>query len=79
MTREQRAIELRAIVTNTVFKDVLDEIERDALDRFMRLPMEERLTDKGRHLLAHVDALRELRDMLNWHAQQSAPEVPPAT
>lgn len=65
MTPSDRAVELRAIVSNAVFKDVMDELERDAFDRFMALPMRERMDREGEVLIARIDALRDVRSRLN--------------
>lgn len=64
MTREERAVELRSIVTNEVFKDVMDELERDAFNHFMSLDMTERMGRKGETIIARIDALRNVRSRL---------------
>jgi len=68
MNDEQRATELRAIVTNKVFQETLDGLEADAFDKFMAMPMSERMDRAGQALIAHIDALRDVRDSLTWLA-----------
>lgn len=74
MTPSDRATELRAIVTNAVFKDVMDELERDAFNRFMALTMTERMERQGETLIAQIDALRNVRARLNSLASIQAAE-----
>lgn len=64
MTPEERAIELRAIVTNAVFRDVMDELEQDAFNRFMALPMRDRMDREGEVIIAQIDAIRNVRSRL---------------
>lgn len=64
MTPEERAIELRAIVTNAVFRDVMDELEQDAFNRFMALPMHKRMDREGEVIIAQIDAIRNVRSRL---------------
>lgn len=71
MTREERATELRAIVTNSVFVEVMAELEADAFNQFMALPAHERMGAEGQSKIAHIDALRDVRDRLNWLANTS--------
>lgn len=72
MTRDERAVHLRSITTNPVFRDVLAELERDAFDQFMALPMWRRWGSKGRALIAHIEALRDVRNRLDWLANTQA-------
>lgn len=65
MSPEERATELRAIVTNAVFKDVMDDLERDAFNMFMALDPVARRSDRGAAMTAHIDALRNVRARLN--------------
>lgn len=65
MTPSERATELRAVITNAVFKDVMDELERDAFNRFMSLPMQERMDREGEVIIAQIDAIRNVRSRLN--------------
>jgi hypothetical protein len=65
MTPSERATELRAIITNAVFRDVMDELERDAFNRFMALPMQERMDREGEVIIAQIDAIRNVRSRLN--------------
>jgi len=64
VTREERAVELRGIVTNPVFVAVMDELERDAFNQFMALPMHERMDREGETIVARIDALRNVRSRL---------------
>lgn len=73
MTREDRATALRSITTHPVFRDTLDELERDAFAEFMRIPAWRRFGPKGRALIRHIDALRTVRDRLDWLASTQAP------
>lgn len=68
MNSEERAIALRSITTNPVFRDTLDEMERDAFAEFMRIPAWRRFGPKGRSLIRHIDALRNVRERLDWLA-----------
>lgn len=61
----EKANELKMIVTNPVFRDVMAELERDAFNAFMALPMTERMARKGETLIARIDALRDVRGRLN--------------
>lgn len=72
MTREEQAIALRSITTNEVFKETLDGLEREAFDEFMRLPRWRRFGRQGRALIAHIDAVRNVRERLNSLASISA-------
>lgn len=77
MTREEQAIALRSITTSEVFKQTLDSLEREAFDEFMRLPRWRRFAPgifgaKARSLVAHIDAIRNVRERLNSLASISA-------
>jgi hypothetical protein len=75
MNADQRSTELRSVITNPVFTETMDELERDAFDKFMALPMTARMGDEGRNLIAHIDALRNVRDTLHWLAS-TQPRAP---
>ncbi len=78
LTREERALALRSITTNDVFRDVLDEMERDAFNEFMAVPAWRRfapgiLGRKARHAILRLEAIRDVRTRLDWLASTQAP------
>lgn len=79
LTREERALALRRITTDEIFRETLDELERAAFDEFMALPRWRRFAPgrfggwKARAAIARIDAIRDLRTRLDWLASTQAP------
>ena len=69
---KERKAELLSIVTSEIFLDVMADLEKTAFDEFMRIPLWRRFGPKGRSLVRQMDALRNVRDRLNWLASTSA-------
>lgn len=72
-----QATELRAVVSNSAFREVMDDLERDAFNQFMALNEDDRHAPKGRKLIAHIDALRDVRQRLDFLA--NTPTAAPHT
>lgn len=71
------ATELRAVVNNTAFQQVMHSLEQDAFNQFMALNEDDRHAPKGRKLIAHIDALRDVRQRLDFLA--NTPTAAPHT
>lgn len=79
MTREDQASVLRTVYQNEAFTSLFDQLERDAFEEFMRIPAWRRYLPrgKGRTLIAHIEALRNVRSRLNSIAMSSTQRAVP--
>jgi len=76
MSESPKLTEYRYLAANETLKEMLADIERRHFDRFMARPWFLRFRRAGQGDIARIDAVREIRRELDFHAKQPVARKP---